>query len=90
MKIRVRVTPGAKESKIVSYEEHLLRVRVTAPPEKGKANTAVRKLLADILGVPATEVTIIHGQTSKNKVVEIPNMTEDKIRIVLKQNRTLL
>ena len=49
-----------------------LRVRVTAAPERGKANTAVVAALASRLGVPRREVRIVSGQRSRRKVVELP------------------
>jgi uncharacterized protein len=46
-------------------------VRVAAPPEHGRANDAVVGLLAERLRVPRTSVTVVSGQTSRDKVVEL-------------------
>ncbi len=51
--IRVRVQPKASENKILGFREDVLRLRVTAPPEDGKANAAVVRLLAQTLGISA-------------------------------------
>ncbi|NIZ11039.1 DUF167 domain-containing protein [Pseudooceanicola sp. HF7] len=65
--IAVRVTPGASRDRI-TQEGDSLRVYVTVPPEGGKANEAVRKILAKALGVPKTSLTLIRGQTARDKV----------------------
>jgi uncharacterized protein YggU (UPF0235/DUF167 family) len=65
--ITVRVTPGASRT---SVEENgdTLRVRVTAPPEGGKANEAVRVALARALGLAKGRLTLVRGATSRVKV----------------------
>jgi uncharacterized protein (TIGR00251 family) len=47
-------------------------IRVTAPPDGGKANKAVVKVLAQALGVPKSSVTVLRGETSRHKQVEVP------------------
>ena len=49
---------------------------VAAPPEDGKANVAVIRLLADTVGVPARDVAILSGHTSRNKTVELTGIDE--------------
>ena len=49
-----------------------VRVRVTAAPDKGKANASVCKVVAQELGVPKTSVTVASGQTSHHKVLSVP------------------
>jgi uncharacterized protein YggU (UPF0235/DUF167 family) len=46
-------------------------VRVTAPPERGRANQAVVRLLAERLGVPVSGLEVISGLSSRDKVVEL-------------------
>jgi uncharacterized protein len=67
--IAVRVTPRGGREGI----EHgtPLRIRVTAPPEDGKANDAVRRLLARALAVAPTRLTLIRGATSRDKVFRL-------------------
>jgi uncharacterized protein (TIGR00251 family) len=73
--IRIKVTTKAKTEKVkqelLSDGSILFRVYVTAPPEDGKANDAVIKLIAKSFGVSKSAVTIIKGQTSREKVLEI-------------------
>lgn len=75
-RLQVKVVPGA------SREGHdwldaavpVLKVRVTAPPEKGKANKAVVKYLAARLGLPAGAVTIVSGSASPQKVIAVESL----------------
>ena len=69
--ISVRVTPRASRNRIVVDEGGAVRVYVTTPPEGGKANAAVQKLLAKALGVAKSELTLIRGQTARDKVFRI-------------------
>ena len=68
--IAVRVTPKASRDRIV-VEEGQIRIYVTTVPEDGKANAAVQKLLAKALGLPKTRLTLIRGQTSRDKVFRV-------------------
>ena len=68
--IAVRVTPKASRDRI-GLEEGQIRVYVTTVPEDGKANTSVQKLLAKALGVPKSRLTLIRGQTSRDKVFRV-------------------
>lgn len=71
MKISVKVKPNARENSVKQMDDGSLEVRVSVPPEKGKANERVIKLLAKHYKVPPSKVSIIKGETSKEKVVEI-------------------
>ena len=55
------------------------RARVVAPPERGRANAAVCRLLADTLGLPRTGVTLVSGHTGRDKVVELDGLGEEEI-----------
>ncbi len=71
MRIIVAVKTRAKEAKVVKIDDGHYRVWVTASPEKGKANVAMVKLLADYLGVASSNIRIVMGKTSKEKLVDI-------------------
>lgn len=72
-RLTLRVTPKASRNAIVPAETSgdPLRVYVTTAPEGGKANAAVLKLLAKALGVPKSNLTIVQGETGRDKLVEI-------------------
>ena len=70
MKIQVKVKPNSKTDE-VSREGDSFIVKVREPPKEGKANQAVIKLLAEHFGVPQSQVRILSGFRSRNKVVEV-------------------
>jgi uncharacterized protein (TIGR00251 family) len=70
MKIQVKVKPSAKTEE-VSQEGDSFIVKVKEPPKEGKANQAVIKLLSEHFGVPHSQVKILSGFRSKNKVIEV-------------------
>ncbi len=74
IRIRIKVSPGASRTKVIGLYGNALKVSLNAPPEKGKANQALIKLMEKVLGVPKQQISIITGQTSKQKVIEIKNI----------------
>lgn len=70
-RLRLRVTPGARRSEVVGRHGEAWKLRVTAAPERGRANEAVQKLLADTLGVARGDVEVIVGHTAQDKVVAL-------------------
>lgn len=66
-RIWVRVHPRSRRNEVTVDESGLIHVRTTAPPADGKANQAVVKLLADHLNVAASRISLLRGQTHRNK-----------------------
>jgi len=81
--VKVRVQPGASRSQVVGYHLDVLRLRVTAPPQDGKANAAVISLLAETLGVPKRQVRIIRGLASRDKLVVVDSLSVDELQLRL-------
>jgi len=79
-RLTIKVVPGSSRDLVAGWLGDALRVRVTAPAEKGRANRAVEKLLARTLEVPATAVKVISGKTSPRKIVEIAGLTDAALR----------
>ena len=69
--IKVKVTPNAKEDKVIGYEGEILKIKVTSPPDKGKANQAVIDLLAKHFNIKKRCVIIKSGESSRLKSVII-------------------
>jgi len=78
-RVSVRVQPGAAKEEIAGFADGVLRVRVAATPVKGKANTALVRLLAKTLGISTGQVSIIKGATSRNKVVAVEGLTAEEV-----------
>jgi uncharacterized protein (TIGR00251 family) len=70
-RIRMRVSPGAKRSFVVGRHGEGWKVRVAAPPERGRANEALTLLLAQTLSVQPSAVTLVSGGTGREKIVEL-------------------
>lgn len=66
-RIEIRVTPKAARASLTRGDGDALRASVTVVPENGKANAAVQALLAAALGVAPSHLTLVRGQTSRNK-----------------------
>ncbi len=71
MKIAIIAHPNAKRPRIEQDLLGTLHVYVNAPPLEGKANRAIEEALADYFKVKKTQIYLISGQKSKNKLFEI-------------------
>jgi len=63
----VRAQPGARKNAVLGERNGALRVAVSAAPERGKANEAIRDVLADALGYKASQITLLQGETARDK-----------------------
>jgi uncharacterized protein (TIGR00251 family) len=75
--------PRAGESAVVGERNGALLVRVTAPPVEGRANVALCELLATRLRLPKRAVSVVRGETGRDKVVRIEGMDEAEVRRAL-------
>lgn len=74
-RLRVRVAPGARATAIVGRHGDGWKVRVTAPPERGRANDAVVGVIAQALGVERTDVRLVGGAAGRDKVLELTGLS---------------
>ena len=86
-RIAAKVTAGSSNSAIGSWREQCLRVRISAAPERGKANAALIALLAKSLGLSKSSIRIVRGEHSAHKTLEISGLShKDTItRLTLEQ-----
>ncbi len=75
----VHVVPGADRNEIAIMEGKTLKIRVTAPPMKGKANKALVKLLAKALGLQKNQVEIVSGHRARRKMIRVEGIDEDAL-----------
>lgn len=79
MKLPIKVVAGAACDCVVGMMGNTLRVRVKAPAERGKANAAVEKLIANALGIPKGCAAIVAGKTSARKIMQIEGLSESEV-----------
>ena len=79
-RMRLRVQPAARQDTITGVRGGALRLTVAAPPERGKANEAVVRLLASVLNVGTSRVAVVSGFTSKDKVVQVAGLSAAEVR----------
>jgi len=78
--LHVRVRPGAPRSEVVGWQGEALRVRVTSPPEGGRANRAVTDLLSAALGVPPSSLELVRGAAARDKFFRVRGLDPDGMR----------
>ena len=71
MKFFLKAKPNAKEDEIEKIDENHFAVSTKEPPVNGRANQAILRILADYFDVSPSQIKIISGLTSKNKIIEI-------------------
>jgi len=76
----VRASPGARRNEIVGVHAGRLKVSVTQAPEKGKANSALVKVLAKALGLKRSQLNLCSGPTSSQKKFLITGIDHDDLR----------
>jgi uncharacterized protein (TIGR00251 family) len=73
IKVKIQAKPGSKKPGIDKSNPDLWIVRVKEPPTEGKANKAIIKAVAKEFGVPQSRVRLVHGESGKQKLLEIDN-----------------
>lgn len=79
----VQAHPAARSNGLGPVVGGALKVRVTAAPEKGKANRALREVIADGLGLRKSQVELLTGETSQSKRFLLRSVTVDQVRQLL-------
>ena len=75
MKIQIKARPNAYEQRIEKIDNSNFIVSVKEPPIKGQANRAIVRALANYFGVPQSQVRIVSGFVSREKIIEINKKT---------------
>ena len=79
-RVVVRAKPRSKKEGVdVDATTGVVRVRINAPPLDGKANERVREVLADALGVPRSRVTIVRGESAREKDVAVTGLSAEQV-----------
>jgi len=78
--LRVRVSPRASRDGLAGERQGALVVRITAPPVEGAANSAVVRLLARVLDVPASAIVVRQGATGRDKLLHVAGLDAALLR----------
>jgi uncharacterized protein (TIGR00251 family) len=78
-RVRLRVVPGAGANAIVGRHGDAWKIRVGAPAERGAANDALLRLLAEALGLGRRDVTLVSGHGARDKIVELAGLTPAEV-----------
>jgi uncharacterized protein (TIGR00251 family) len=78
-RISVKVQPGASRERLIGKTADEWKIALTAPPVEGRANRACTEFLAALLDVPRSAVTIVHGESSRRKLIQIDGMAQDEV-----------
>jgi len=74
--VKVKIVPGSSKNKIIGVYNDSLKIAITAPPVEGKANKKCIAYLAKYFDVAKSKIEIISGQTSKNKLIKIYDISQ--------------
>ena len=84
--ISVHAQPGAKKSAVAGLHGDALKIRIAAPPVEGKANDALAAFVAKAIGVPRRAVSIVKGESSREKLLLIADSAIDPNRLLLQES----
>ncbi len=74
--VKVKIVPGSSKNKIIGAYNNALKISIAAPPVEGKANKKCITYLAKFFDVAKSKIEIISGQTSKNKLIKIYDISQ--------------
>lgn len=83
----VRVTPRGGIDVLLPFEvgDNALKIKVSAPPEDGKANAAIIKLLAESLAIPKSRISIASGEKARHKQVAVLLRDTDEAKAIIER-----
>jgi len=83
--LTLHIQPGAKKSEFAGLHGEALKIRLAAPPVDGKANEALVKFVAARLGLAKSAVSLVSGQTSRHKILEVRGTTATAVATLLQE-----
>lgn len=79
---KIKVQPGASKNRVIGFSGDALKIKLTAPPEKGKANEQLIEFLAEKLQIKKASLSIIKGFKSREKIIKIQEIKEEDLRAI--------
>jgi uncharacterized protein len=82
--LHIRVTPGAKKNEIIRLDDnHVIHLKIKAPPVEGKANQEVLNYLHDLFSIRISQLELIRGEKSREKQIKVDGITETDANTIL-------
>lgn len=85
--LKVHLNPRSSRNQIMGWQDGVLSVKLTAPPVEGAANKACLEFLADLLGVKKSQVALLSGDKSRDKVFEITGISQSDLARIIHASR---
>ena len=79
IKISIKVQPNSNRNEVVGVVNGVWKIKIAAPPDKGKANKELVDFLSELLDIKKDRINILRGQTSHNKIVEIEGLSAESL-----------
>ena len=83
IKIAVKVTPNSPRNQVLGLADGVWKIKIAAPPDKGKANQELISFLAGKLGVRRADIELIRGASSRHKVLGVAGIDEQTLAKLL-------
>jgi len=83
--LTLKILPNAKKNSIESYSNDYLKIKISAPPRDSKANQELLKFLSKTFNISKSKISIIKGEKSRNKTIEIAGIDKETIENELKK-----
>jgi uncharacterized protein (TIGR00251 family) len=79
VRISLRIQPGSPKNAVAGFVNGVWKIRIAAPPVEGKANRELIEYLSEILDIPKSSITVVRGETGRDKVIAIVGLTFEKV-----------
>ena len=89
IRISAIIQPRSSKNEAKGVYNDALKIRLTSPPVDGEANKACMQLFAKWLGISPSKISIIQGLSSKNKIIEVTDLTKKQFHEILKTKNLL-
>ena len=78
------IQPRSSNNKVTGIYNNALKIHLTSPPVDGAANKTCIRFFSKMLGISPSEISIVQGFNSRNKIIEVIGLTEKQFREILK------
>ncbi|MDR2153336.1 MAG: DUF167 domain-containing protein [Helicobacteraceae bacterium] len=79
--LKTKITPNAQKDMIAGVQNGELAIKINAAPENGKANAALIAFMAKTLKIAKSDIAIVRGETSRRKVLRLPNSPQTRAKL---------